>query len=172
MTTTQINRWLPWQRFVLAHKNCRPNKGLESWLRESGSLTARLRNELGKIDVSLIDFRADMLNSEAAIYLGSRNRSCGLVRQVVLSHQGALCFRATTYIPQTSLVSDTRRLKHWQNRSLGDFLFRDARLSCSELEFCGFVEQGEWVWGRRRRHYLYNKPIMVSEYFPESSICQ
>jgi chorismate--pyruvate lyase len=166
-----MSTWLPWQIFVLHHRSSRPPVNLESWLREAGSLTARLRKDLGPVEVELTRLYAARLGLDLARRLHLDARSGALVREVQLSSAGALCFSARSFIPRSSLVGEVRRLRGWQSRSLGDFLFADPRPRFSELEFAVFREQGQLVWGRRRCHYLYNRPIMVCEYFPESSRC-
>lgn len=172
LSNSTSNTWLPWQRYTLLSRGFRPNTALESWLREPGSLTKRLREELGSIEVNLTDLYSQGLSLETSHRLGLHNRSIAMIREVTISHQGSVCFHARTYIPKSSMVRDTGRLRGWKNRSLGDFLFREPRQFYSELEFSHLMMGEQVHWARRRCHYLYNRPIMVCEYFPETSLCQ
>lgn len=163
---------MPWRQHLLQCGENRPDPVLTSWLVEQGSLTARLRKTADEIEVQLTGLYLRNLGLDDGHRLGLNARSNAMIREVCIYAEGSLCFRAQTLIPQSSLVRGNRRLKGWQNRSLGDYLFREPNPVFSTLEFSHRVIEGEPHWGRRRCHYLYNKPILVCEFFPESSFCQ
>ena len=132
----------------------------------------RLRRNQGETRVHKTAQYSTFLGLQPARTLGQHPRAVTLVREVAITHNGQLCFYARTLMPKSSLVGELRRLPTWQNRSLGDFLFRQPQPQMSELEFARLTFHGEPVWARRRCHYLYNRSIMVCEFFPDSSRCQ
>jgi chorismate--pyruvate lyase len=78
-------------------------------------------------------------------------------------------------IPVTAFRGRLRHLRHWDSRSIGTYLFSNPSLHRSEIEIAhGHLQQfglnapEEYdtpLWGRRSSFCLYNKQLLVSEFF-------
>ena len=149
------------------------------WLLDSGSLTQRL------VAASGGDFKVMVLSQgwqrpeiSEAILLDMPHRQMAVIREVLLMcHQQAVVF-ARSIMPATSLTGRLRHLRHFDNSSLGELLFRDksmrrhpfqlTRIEGSNPILPPTLQQQGKLWGRRSRFDLDNKPIIVSEIFLNS----
>lgn len=153
--------------------------GLEAWLRDEGSLTARLKM------ASQGDFRVQLVaqgwtrpyDSERRL-LGMRRGGVALLREVRLICRGVPWVYARTLIPVRSLQGSARRLGMLGTRPLGEVLFADpnmrrgvtqvARLQPQHRLFQrALVDAREvpTIWGRRTLFHLAGKPLLVNEIF-------
>ncbi len=175
--------WAVWSR--LRHRDL--SSGLESWLRDSGSLTARLKR------ATQGDFRVRVVNQGWAKPFDSERRlldmrrdSLALVREVELICLGTPWVFARTLIPVESLSGPTRRLTKLGTRPLGELLFADphmrrgitqiARLRPGHRLYAratGGRGDERVIWGRRTLFHLSGKPLLVNEIFlPELPVDQ
>ncbi|MEJ1353780.1 MAG: chorismate lyase [Candidatus Sedimenticola sp. (ex Thyasira tokunagai)] len=158
---------------------------VQSWLRDTGSLTARLKV------ASRGNFRVRLLNQgwERPLYsesrlLGMRAREIAVVREVELLCDGVPWVFARTLIPASSLTGAARQLTRLGERPLGEVLFthRQMQRGVTEMarltprhrlfaEASGRLERRvESVWGRRTLFYLAGKPLLVNEIFLPDSL--
>jgi chorismate--pyruvate lyase len=161
---------------------------IEQWLRDRGSLTARLKS------ASHGDFRVNLLRQGWARPLDSERRLLGMrrggiaiLREVELLCGGVPWVFARTLIPARSLRGPARRLAMLGERPLGEVLFADpsmrrgvTQMACLRPRHALFVSatvhlrQVEAIWGRRTLFHLAGKPLLVNELFlpdiPASSV--
>tara|TARA_R110000868_G_scaffold391396_3_gene661470 strand:- start:67075 stop:67623 length:549 start_codon:yes stop_codon:yes gene_type:complete len=149
---------------------------IRPWLLDSGSLTQRL------IKASQRHFSVQVLKqcwqrpraSEVQL-LAMQPREQAIVREVVLLCHGQPWVFARSVIPASSLRGQLRRLRKFDNSSLGAMLFSDpsmqrhafqlARVPGDSWQLPAQLQQSQPLWGRRSRFELGAKPLMVSELF-------
>ena len=167
--------WAPWNR--LRHRDL--SSGVESWLRDEGSLTARLKQAAAG------DFRVRVLHqgwarpySSESRLLGMRRGGIALLREVLLICDGEPWVYARTLIPFRSLRGSARRLGMLGNRPLGEVLFADPRMRRGVTQVArlrpqhrlfqravGERQEVAAIWGRRTLFHLSGKPLLVNEFF-------
>ncbi|MEH6557565.1 MAG: chorismate lyase [Oceanicoccus sp.] len=146
------------------------------WLLDRGSLTRRL------IKASNNRFRVQVLQqswqqprrSEASL-LGMSHREMAIVREVILLCADEPWVFARSVIPARSITGRLRRLRKFDDSSLGEMLFKDpsmrrkafqiARIDGGSEQIPAPLRQSHLLWGRRCRFELASQPIMVSEIF-------
>jgi chorismate lyase len=141
-----------------------PGPEWSQWLLDPGSLTQRLVSlSDGKFQVEVLDECWSRQYSAALLpCFGSRLvKQLMWSRQVVLKGNGTPWVAAHSLIPTSSLRGSLRQLSKLQSRPLGAFLFRHPSLVRDKLEIAR-VGDG---WGRRSVFYLYDKPLLVAEFF-------
>jgi chorismate--pyruvate lyase len=155
-------RWLPPRQ----HWQLAPPAPLRDWLRESGSLTARL------VALADGDFRVRLLAQhwgrpapEEARRLGLAPGRCALIREVVLIGRGQPWVRARSVLPVSSLTGPGRRLRKLGNRSLGHLLFRDPTLRRGAIEIARLGQPEGRVLARRSLLVYRGRPLLVAECF-------
>ncbi|MCW8904041.1 chorismate--pyruvate lyase family protein [Sedimenticola sp.] len=167
--------WTPWRRF----RHHQVPAEIEQWLRDGGSLTARLKR------AAQGDFRVNLrrqgwarpLDSERRL-LGMRRGGIAMLREVELLCGGVPWVFARTLIPVRSLKGPARRLAMLGERPLGEVLFTDpsmrrgvtqiARLLPGHALFSSAMvnlQTAEAIWGRRTLFHLAGKPLLVNELF-------
>lgn len=152
-----------WQ--PLASHRVAPPEILRHWLQDEGSLTKQL------IALSAHHFQVKLV-SEAWVNLGSEalRGQFGPVgqshrfwsRKVLLLGKGEEWIAAHTLVPEHSFLSPLQQVVNLQTKPLGEFLFSHPELIRSEMVFTPTAGQG---WGRRSLFFLYQKPVMVAEFF-------
>lgn len=151
---------------------------IESWLNESGSLTARLRRLAGGgFGVRLLNqgYAHPFPGESAALGLPARARALG--REVLLHGAGEPLVLARSIIPQQALRGEHCALAKLGNRPLGEVLFAQRGLRRPRLEFAK-VPRSDWlpaiadeygleeaVWGRRSLYRLGRISLLVCEFF-------
>lgn len=147
-----------------------------SWLLDTGSLTQRL------ITASGGDFKVVVLSQQwqrprlsESTLLGVPPRQLAIIRDVLLVCNGSPAVFARSVIPATSLSGRLRHLRHFDNSSLGELLFRDPSMRRHPFELSiidgnsdslpASAHQAGRLWWRRSRFDLAGKPLMVSEIF-------
>ncbi len=154
--------------------------GLCDWLRDDGSLTAKLvRACNGRFRVRVLrQGWGRPLYSESRL-LRMRRGETALVREVELLCAETPWVFARTLIPASSLRGPARRLADLGERPLGAVLFADpsmrrgatqiARLQPRHPLFAAATgsleDQPAELWGRRTLFYLSGKPLLVNEIF-------
>jgi chorismate--pyruvate lyase len=146
------------------------------WLLDTGSLTQRLVTASGgAFRVVVLSQAWQRPSLSETIVLDMPHRQLAIVREVILMcHDRAVVF-ARSVIPATSLTGRLRHLRHFDNSSLGELLFRDksmrrrpfqlTRINGDSEKIPRNLRQKDKLWGRRSRFELAKKPIMVSEIF-------
>lgn len=167
--------WTPWCRF----RYHRVSAGIEHWLRDRGSLTARLKRAAkGEFRLNLLrQGWARPLDSERRL-LGMRPGGVAILREVEMLCGEVPWVFARTLIPVSSLQGPARRLALLEDRPLGEVLFADssmrrgvtqmARLQPGHTLFASatvHLQSAETVWGRRTLFHLAGKPLLVNEIF-------
>ncbi len=173
-------RWAEWQQL----RFYRVPADIEGWLRDTGSLTARLKS------VCKESFRVRLLRQEWGRPLYSEQRLLGMnmgeiaiVREVELICDGTPWVFARTLIPARSLRGPARRLSMLGEKPLGEVLFADPRMTRGTTEIARLSKQHRlydvatkgqaWkrneIWGRRTLFHLAGHPLLVNEIFlPEA----
>ena len=166
------SNWRGYHRFTAVELPAR----IRPWLCDGGSLTQRL------IKASNGDFAVKVLLqqwlrprlSEARL-LNMPHREWAIVREVTLLCRGEPWVFARSVIPASSLQGHLRRLRNFDNTSLGAMLFSDPSMRRAPFQLASIygnspqipkqLQQDHLLWGRRSRFELRGKPIMVSEIF-------
>lgn len=154
--------------------------GVNSWLDDQGSLTARLMDFCpGQFSVRVLSQRWVRPKIDEAKLLNIPPRQTALLRQVQLLCGDTVCVYARSIIPLKTMNGKHRRLRHLGNRPLGAYLFANPGLSRSgqqiariakmdplfEIATSGSDYNCEQIWGRRSLFTIDDKPLLVSEFF-------
>ncbi len=149
------------------------------WLEDRGSLTRRLLLASdGDLRVRILRQEPGTVAQDEARALGLRPRCRALIREVVLLGRGMPWVYARSILPLSTLTGRLRRLRHLDNRPLGQVLFNDrsmtrdavqvTRLSAAALPPRIDLPRGvptAPLWGRRSVFRLDGKPLLVAEFF-------
>ena len=146
----------------------------QPWLLDRGSLTRRLiQASAGDFAVKLLRQGHQRATDHEREALQLEQRSWPFLREVALLCQRQPWVFARTVIPTETLQGPARALTRLGSKPLGAVLFNHPhvrrapiavyRLNAARVsrEFAG---QGI-IWGRQSVFYLYDKPLLVSEYF-------
>ena len=146
------------------------------WLLDQGSLTQRLIKASGgqfKVQVLSQSWQRPRLSERALLDMPVRE--VAIIREVLLLCRNKPWVFARSVMPAKSLVGGLRRLRNFDDSSLGAMLFRDtsmrrhpfqlARIDGDSQGIPHVVQQKASLWGRRSRFELGGKPLMVSEIF-------
>ena len=135
------------------------------WLFDSSSLTKLLVKKSGG------DFRVEVRAEEWVLLPDPAVRSCfGPLasdhrfwsRKVVLVGANTPWVLAHTLIPEVSLTGQLKRVLELNEKPLGEYLFSHPDLIRSGIDITPIAGDS---WGRRSLFYLFEKPIMVAEFF-------
>jgi chorismate--pyruvate lyase len=164
-----------WQDYQLLSASQLP-QAIRPWLLDRGSLTQRL------IDASSGDFKVQLVSqqwqqprrSEGQL-LGMKHRQQAIVREVVLLCNNQPWVFARSVIPVSAISGRLRRLRKFNDSSLGALLFSDPSMRRQPFQIAAIAGDSEQLperlqsiqllWGRRCRFELAGKAIMVSEVF-------
>lgn len=159
---TPPRHWLPPAR----HWQLAPPAAARGWLRETGSLTARLvRAAHGDFRVELLDQYWGRPAPEEARRMRLSPGRYALIREVVLLGHGQPWVRARSVLPVDSLIGPGRRLRRLGNRSLGHLLFRDPTLRRGPIEIARLAQPEGLVYARRSHLVFHGRPVLVAECF-------
>ena len=86
-------------------------------------------------------------------------------RHVILRGRGEPWVMAHSLLPEHAACSPLQEVMELSNKPLGEFLFQNPDLLRMNLEL---VKSPGDFWGRRSLFSLYNKPIMVAEFFMQA----
>ena len=135
------------------------------WLFDSSSLTKLLIQKSGG------DFRVEVREQEWLQLPSPAVRSCfGPLaadhkfwsRKVVLVGDNTPWVLAHTLIPEFSLTGQLKLVLELNEKPLGEYLFSHPELIRSGIDISPIAGDS---WGRRSLFYLFEKPIMVAEFF-------
>ncbi len=115
--------------------------------------------------------------------LNLRNGGYALLRETFLTCRNHPWVYARTIIPPQTLLA-SRRLAHWGNKPLGNYLFSDkltyrGKIEVSELKTSNTpyspiynlaIEEDSTLWGRRSIFYIKHKPLLLTEIFLPKAI--
>jgi len=142
-----------------------PTDAWRRWLFEPSSLTKLL------IQKSAGDFRVEVRVQEWLQLPNPAVRSCfGPLaaehkfwsRKVVLVGDNTPWVLAHTLIPEFSLTGPLKRVLELNAKPLGEYLFSHSDLVRSGIDITPIAGDS---WGRRSLFYLFEKPVMVAEFF-------
>jgi len=142
-----------------------PADAWRRWLFDSSSLTKLL------VQKSAGDFRVEVRGQEWLLLANPAVRSCfGPLaaghkfwsRKVVLVGDNTPWVLAHTLIPEFSLTGPLKRVLELNEKPLGEYLFSHPDLIRSGIELTPIAGGS---WGRRSLFYLFEKPVMVAEFF-------
>lgn len=171
-----------WQTFAvlqcqLSHASPRISPSVLAALRDIGSLTARL-TELShnRFSVKVISERWGQAHFDECKTLSINSRSRCLIREVILLGGNEPWVYARSILPATSLCGPMRQLKGLSTRPLGGWLFSQPSMRREPMEFALVKQRSlrvpklplaaeERLPGRRSVFYVYDRPILVAEYF-------
>ncbi len=156
---------------------------LTSWLLDSSSLTARLKQHCNNFRVELLGQQVlPCLAVEANDVIVEGEQV--LVREVLLYCDDKPQVFARSLLPLASLTGAEQELANLGTQSLGQVLFNNPSLErqCIEISTFDFnssvanfanklkLKVQQPLWGRRSIFMLENKPLMVAEVFLPDSI--
>jgi len=142
-----------------------PADAWRRWLFDSSSLTKLL------ISKSDGDFRVEVCEQKWLLLPNPAVRFCfGPLaadhkfwsRKVMLVGDNTPWVLAHTLIPQFSLTGPLKRVLELNEKPLGEYLFSHPNLIRSGIDITPNAGDS---WGRRSLFYLFEKPIMVAEFF-------
>lgn len=137
-----------------------------SWLLDPSSLTQRLIAESqGHFRVKLLRQGRHQATQQERDTLALSQREWPFLREVtLLCHDQPWVF-ARTLIPSQTLAGPARALTHLGTKPLGAVLFNHRGVRRGPISVCKVEDS---IWGRQSVFFLYNKPLLVSEYFLEN----
>ncbi|GJM12108.1 MAG: hypothetical protein DHS20C12_05110 [Pseudohongiella sp.] len=142
-----------------------PSDAWRRWLFDPSSLTKLL------IEKSSGDFRVELRSEQWVILPEIDVRACfGPLaaeqrfwsRKVALVGKGTPWVLAHTLIPEFSLAGPLEKVLALNEKPLGEYLFSHPDLIRSGIDITPLTGDS---WGRRSLFYLFDKPIMVAEFF-------
>lgn len=150
---------------VEGERDMAPSEKWRHWLFDPGSLTQSL------IRKSRGNFRVEVTSEQwiSLPFASVRSRFGPLIaehkfwsRKVVLRGNDTPWVLAHTLVPQFSLLSPLKQVLELNEQPLGEYLFRHPDLIRSAMDITPFADNS---WGRRSLFYLFEKPVMVAEFF-------
>lgn len=151
--------------------------GALNWLRETGSLTRRLKARFPH------EFAVDVVGqgwakpfASDSLCLGLRHGQRAFVREVRLTSADGVLICARTTIPPRTLHG-LKRLARVGSRSLGEVIFSYPDLHRTGLDAAAIdrasltpmvqaaMGQSNRIWGRRNTYTIAGRPFLVSEFF-------
>lgn len=165
-----------WRDHLFGYRRQLP-AGREGWLRETGSLTRRLRSVYGpQVAVKVLySCRRPAFIDECRL-LGLPPAHWQLIREVLLHVEGRPLVLARTVLPFTTLRAVQGRLAHLGSRPLGEVIFAYPSLKLGTRQF-SLVPPRAWasraetaaadrpVWARRTVYAIHGQRLLVSEAF-------
>lgn len=177
---------LSWQPMARINRSQRPAPGLQDWLTNPGSLTARLINySNGHFKVQVVRQFIGIPRLDERQVLGMKQPTLALIREVILCGCDEPWVFARSLLPLTSLTGRLRHLRKQGTRPLGAFLFSQPQITRSAIAVARISRDHAYVpaplagtaplWGRRsvfrlqqpsqHQPSLRQQPLLVSEVF-------
>ena len=141
-----------------------PTRVWREWLLDTGSLTRRLvKLSQGNFNVGLVSEEWQLNYSPYLTKILGQDyyRQRMWSRKVILSGNQQPWVVAHTLVPQSSLETGLGRVKKLQTKPLGAFLFSHPELRRSCLDIARTPDG----WGRCSLFELFDRPILVAEFF-------
>lgn len=145
----------------------RPDAATLHWIRDPGSLTARLiARSRGAFRVCVTRLAWERPHRDECRQLQMPDGEWALIREVVLEGRGTPWVIARSVIPRTTLTGSNRQLRRLGSKPLGAFLFRDPTLRREGVRVVRLATGPDaGAWGRRSCFLLRGQPLLVAEYF-------
>jgi len=154
------------------------SKQLLTWLLDSGSLTARLKQHSDHFRVEVLGQQVQACPAAEASEVITEGEQV-LVREVLLYCDDKPQVFARSLLPLSSLTGEEQQLANLGTQSLGQVLFNNPSLERHDIEISMFdvdssvakfahnlqLTVKQPLWGRRSIFILENKPLMVAEVF-------
>ncbi|ABI57779.1 chorismate--pyruvate lyase family protein [Alkalilimnicola ehrlichii MLHE-1] len=151
-------------------------RGLEAWLDEPGSLTARLRRSVpGGLEVTVLVERWGRPSIDEARAVELSDGRHARIREVLLGSRDQAWIYARTIMPPEALAGDGRRLARLGRTPLGGALFRGRTVARGPLSIARLGPRdplaarvpggGAGCWARRSRLWYGNAGLLVTEVF-------
>lgn len=134
-----------------------------SWLKETGSITARLKRQWPNVTVQVLDEGLRQPLAAERQRLALREGVPGWVREVVLHAGERPLIRARTIVPAWTADNPWHVLSTLGERPLGELLFNLPDLERSPLEFAWGL--GASAPARRRVYTWSGAPLLLTETF-------
>lgn len=151
---------------------------VQSWVYETGSLTARLRTHFGsqlQVKILLQQWYKPFID-ERQLLKQPPAQFC-LIREVLLYAGNTPLILARSIMPASTIQVAQRNLSHLGSRPLGEVIFAYPNLQRLNLEITQ-VMPDQWrkacqnefplqtsLWGRRTIYAIPKQPLLVSEFF-------
>lgn len=154
-------------------------KGLQNWLTDNSSLTARLKRQYSHFAVKPIAVKyAKSIQDEAAL-LHFPEHTTALIREVLLMGNNQPVVFAHSVLPRTSLRGAWHGLGKLGNKPLGATLFANPKVQRTALNYkklspnhvlyqratSHLANKPNYLWARRSIFSLNCANIMVTEIF-------
>jgi len=153
---------------------------LRKLLLENGSLTQQLESCCpGKLCLELTgqSWRRPLYDEAKTLALPAGAYT--LVREIYLKCNNLPWVYGRSIIPASTFTGAERRLAHWGQRSLGDYLFSERKARRGQIEIARILPKDRLfllavknmdteaaeLWGRRSMFYIKDKPLLVVEIF-------
>ncbi len=155
-----------------------PDAELLSWLRETGSLTKRLRGIYhDRLKVRILFHRWQPAFNDECKALAVPGQRYVLIREVLLHAGDQALILARTVLPEATIRIAHRNLSHLGTRPLGEVIFAYPDLERRQRQFA-LADARQWssdakrqfditdpLWGRRTIYAIHGQPLLVSEFF-------
>lgn len=154
------NRWIP-----LAQSNLNTSNEWWDWITNSGSLTKRLKEKsVGNFQVEIVaeQWQSNLPRNLRVLFGPVADGHRFWSRKVVLSGNSKPWVQAHTLLPEHSLESPLREVVELNEKPLGEYLFNHPDLIRTEMDVTAV---GSDTWARRSLFYLFDKPVLVAEFF-------
>lgn len=149
-------------------------------LLESGSLTQQLEFRCpGKFNLEFCgqSWQRPLFDEARVLVLPAG--AYALIREIYLKCDQHPWVYGRSIIPSSTFTGAERRLAHWGQRSLGDYLFSERKAWRGHIEIAKLLPQDRLfqlavkdrhikdpeLWGRRSMFYIKDKPLLVVEIF-------
>ncbi len=150
--------------------------GLQAWLDEPGSLTARLRRSVpGGLVVTVLVERWGRPSQDEARAVALPDGRHARIREVLLGSRDTAWIYARTIMPPEALAGDGRRLARLGRTPLGGALFRGRSVVRGPLSIARLTRRdplarrvpggGAGYWARRSRLWYGDAGLLVTEVF-------
>ncbi len=134
-----------------------------SWLRETGSITARLKQHWPNLTVRVLDEGLRTPQTDERLRLGQPSHATCWVREVVLQAAAHRLIHARTVVPAWTPDNPWHVLSTLGQRPLGELLFNLPDLERLPLEFA--VASKASAPSRRRVYVWSGAPLLLTETF-------
>ena len=173
---SHVRRELRWYTHPGLPSPLHPSTSLQTWLLDSGSLTAKLiKLSGGEFGVQVLQQVHGRASRSEALALGIGFQERCLIREVILRGHNQPWVFTHSVLPLHNLTNSLRHLRKQGNHPLGAFLFSQPHLKRSPIAL-GLISRhhaylpaalmgNEAVWGRRSIFSIDEKPLLVSEVF-------
>ena len=156
---------------------------LQSWLQDPGSLTRRLQQQCTGFNVQVLRHQTAPLAADEQAHISPWPAHQAQCREVLLCDATVPVVYARSIIPQadTGLL---HRLQHIGTQPLGEALFTEPGIAIGPFQWAYFAPHSSLgllnqqltgthraLWGRRRRFFVDNNPVLVAEVFLSTAPC-